>query len=286
MERTAILLTCYNRKEKTRRCLETLNVNPEKGFSVYLVDDGCADGTTEMVKECFPFVNILKGTGELFWNQGMRFAFLEALKEDYDFYMWINDDVVFQNGVLDRMVDAYKRASYELGTRKTMVIGYTQDETRKMITYGGYRLKKSLMPIALELVTPTNKLEECDTCNGNCVLIPKEVVELIGVNCEVYHHSQGDIDYGLSAKNAGCKLVVTDFPVGICEKNDGARIWNDIHYKAPIKEKRKAMDGIRHRPKEEWKYFTKKFGGSRWFLRYYLPYVKLYISAVVTRFEK
>lgn len=49
----------------------------------------------------------------------------------------------------------------------------------------------------------------------------------------------------------------------------------------------KAMkDSLRHRPRDEWKYFTKKFGGKRWFLRYYLPYLKLYISAVLTSFQR
>lgn len=283
MERTAVLMTCYNRKEKTRKCLQTLKVQEIPGITVFLVDDGCTDGTAEMVQREFPEVRILKGTGNLFWNQGMRFAFQEAVKENFDYYIWVNDDVEFYDNVLVKMGEAYRKATSDKNKDNVIVIGYTFDENEQKVTYGGYRLVKSFVPIKLEMVQPSQHLEDCDTCNGNCVLIPSSVVNLIGVNCEIYHHSQGDIDYGLTAKRAGCDLVLTDFPVGICEKNEGARIWNDIHYRAPIKEKIKVMNGIRHRPKNEWKYFTKKFGGRRWFLRFYLPYIKIYISAFISR---
>lgn len=283
MKRVAVLLTCFNRKEKTRRCLETLQLDQNINCDVYLVNDGCTDGTKEMIEQEFPDVRVLQGDGSLFWNMGMRFAFEEARKENYDFYLWVNDDVIFESGVIPKMLEAYEQVSYEKNSEKVIVVGYTMDTEKKIVTYGGYRLVKSLIPIKLEMVQPSEKMEECDTCNGNCVLISSAVVDIIGINCEHYHHSQGDIDYGLSAKRAGCSLVLTNFAVGSCEKNEGARIWNDIRYKAPIREKMRVMNGLRHRPKEEWKYFTKKFGGRRWFLRYYLPYAKVYLSAIISR---
>lgn len=286
MKNIAVLLTCFNRKDKTRKCLETLQLDKHPECDVFLVDDGCTDGTTQMVKKDFPKVKILEGDGTLFWNLGMRFAFLEAYEHRYDFYLWVNDDVAFEGDVISKMVKAFEEASFKKNSRKVIVTGYTFDVAHKEITYGGYKLQKAVVPIKLQMVQPSSKLEECDTFNGNCVLIPIEVVDMIGVNCERYHHSQGDVDYGLSAKKAGCSIVLTNFPVGCCEKNEGARIWNDIHYKAPLSEKKKVMNSLRHRPKDEWKYFTKKFGGKRWFLRYYLPYLKIYISAVITFFQQ
>lgn len=286
MKDIAVLLTCFNRKEKTRKCLETLQLDKHPECDVFLVDDGCTDGTGQMVKDMFPNVKVLKGDGSLFWNLGMRFAFQEAYKQKYKFYLWVNDDVVFEDDIIGKMVETFEKVASQNNSRKVIVTGYTLDSSHKEITYGGYRLKKALMPIKLQMVQPSSKLEECDTFNGNCVLIPVEVVNIIGVNCEKYHHSQGDIDYGLSAKKVGCRIVLTNFPVGCCEKNEGARIWNDIHYKASLSEKKKVMNSLRYRPKDEWKYFTKKFGGKRWFLRYYFSYIKLYISAGITFFQR
>ena len=87
MIQVAILLTSYNRKEKTLACLrsvysqESINtVNVE----IYLVDDNSTDGTGEAVKTEFPNVNVFKGSGDLFWAGGMRYAWREAIKNLYE----------------------------------------------------------------------------------------------------------------------------------------------------------------------------------------------------------
>ena len=54
----AVLLTCHNRREKTLSCLKNLlEQNLEDiDLSVYLVDDGSSDGTSDAIKEHFPEV--------------------------------------------------------------------------------------------------------------------------------------------------------------------------------------------------------------------------------------
>ncbi|RYE16254.1 MAG: glycosyltransferase, partial [Sphingobacteriaceae bacterium] len=82
----AVLLTTYNRKQKTVTCLEhvfnqQLPVGVE--ISVYQTDDASSDGTAEAVRQQFPQVILLNGTGQLFWAGGMRYTWSEALKKDY-----------------------------------------------------------------------------------------------------------------------------------------------------------------------------------------------------------
>jgi GT2 family glycosyltransferase len=75
MQYIAILITCYNRKEKTLSCLAALFnciVPDGYGFDVFLVDDGSTDGTSDAIKEGFTQVNIIQGNGNLFWNRGMH----------------------------------------------------------------------------------------------------------------------------------------------------------------------------------------------------------------------
>ena len=60
MKRIAVLMTCHNRKAKTIRCLRNLycqNIN----LDIFLVNDGCTDGTEEFVAKEFPKVNIIEG---------------------------------------------------------------------------------------------------------------------------------------------------------------------------------------------------------------------------------
>ena len=107
--RIAALLTCFNRKEKTRKCLESLfAVRPNS--DVYLVDDGSTDGTSELIAELFPNVHIIIGSGDLYWSRGMYTAWKEAIKEDYDYYLWLNDDVELRPFFLDELFNSMGKA--------------------------------------------------------------------------------------------------------------------------------------------------------------------------------
>ena len=77
MNKLAVLLTCFNRKEKTLQALKCVYqaqeyYGNELIITIYLTDDGSTDGTATEVKKQFPQVNILNGTGTLFWAEGMR----------------------------------------------------------------------------------------------------------------------------------------------------------------------------------------------------------------------
>lgn len=46
----------------------------------------------------------------------------------------------------------------------------------------------------------TGKIEKIDSFNGNIVLIPLSVFNILGFNDNYFTHSFGDLDYGLRAK--------------------------------------------------------------------------------------
>ena len=110
----AVLLTCFNRKEKTLVCLNSFfEADMPKGyeFDIYLVDDGSTDGTSEAVKENYPNIEIIKGNGNLYWAGGMRLAWTTALeRKDYDAFLLLNDDVILFDDFLDNLIKTEKYA--------------------------------------------------------------------------------------------------------------------------------------------------------------------------------
>lgn len=276
--RVAALMTCFNRKSCTLRCLGQLKENIPEGieFDIYMLNDGCTDGTPEAVLERFEGVNIINGDGTYFWNRGMHRAFEEAYRGHYDFYMWVNDDVSFYNGVVEKLLNSYN--AVKKNEPKSIIVGYTLDQTETEITYSAFKQKKSILPLTMERVTPGDTLVEADSFHGNCVLIPALVVEQIGLNDYTYRHGFGDADYGLTAVRNGCKVYLTNYPVGICDKNDAN--WSIIRDKMSLKERYKRLNSIKQRPLDEWLHFTKKFGGWRWWLRFVCPYIKVFVSHV------
>ena len=210
----AVLITCHNRCNTTLACLHAL-YQQETNFDVYLVDDGSSDGTSEAVKANYPAVNILKGDGNLFWVGGMRLAFSEALKNGYDYYLWLNDDTILDSNALPNLLNTHHCLT-KRGHPNSIVVGSVRDPLTGNLTYGG-RIRSSLRwDRKLEPVEPGLEPIECDTMQGNCVLIPYSVAEKVGNIDAAFIHTLGDLDYGLRSRMLSCSVWIAPGYVATC----------------------------------------------------------------------
>lgn len=221
MERVAVLLTCHNRRDKTSACLRALfNANLPAGFtlSVFLVDDGSTDGTSETINTKFAQVNIIKGSGELFWNKGMRLAWQTAAQTNgFEFYLWLNDDTLIENNALSELLDCAQEASEKACTPVIITGACRASENTLTFSYGGRTDAGAMIP--------NGKLQYCKYINGNVVLIPKAVFEKLGYLSPEYTHSMGDFDYGLRAIKAGFNCYTTKSYIATCPPNGGIPAW-------------------------------------------------------------
>lgn len=248
------MLTCYNRKEYTVSCLKTLvEGNPNISFRFIVTDDNSSDGTVEAIQQLGYHVTILSGDGQLFWNGGMYKALEYALqqKDKTDYYMLVNDDVVFIPGAIERLVERQKNAPEQ---KQAVIVGATADKSGNT-SYGGTRLlSKHFAKFAL--IEPSKEYMRCDTFNGNCVLLPQHVFFQVGNVDPVYRHSMSDYDYGMTIKRMGFVLYNSDEHVGICEDNDITGSWRDTSLSRKIRiQKKESTKGL---PRKDWYYFIRK----------------------------
>ena len=216
--RISVLITVHNRKEQTLKCLKNLysqSLPDDFQLDVYLTDDGCTDGTPEAIKRDYPKVIIISGNGNLFWNRGMYMAWSEAEKNDYDYYLWLNDDTYLLDDCIKMLLNASDKAN-----NKAIIVGYTLDSNRQKVTYGGTDRYN-------RIILAHDSLTECDTFNGNIVLIPRYVYKIVGKNDPIFHHAIGDTDYGLRAKKLGIKSYIVAEPLGICDLHEHIAKWKD-----------------------------------------------------------
>ena len=217
----AILITCHNRKEKTMQCLKLLfnqkGLGHEYNIEVFLVDDGCTDGTPDSIRVQYPEVNIIQGNGNLYWNRGMHLAWETSVKvKDFDYYLWLNDDTfLFENALEILFKESFP---------DSIVCGSTIGQTDQGTTYGGFKNKP------FHLLNPNGKFQNADYCNGNCVLIPRNIFEKIGVLDKFFHHALGDFDYTRRAIKSGFEVFVAPDYVGTCEKHDYKPKWLNTSY--------------------------------------------------------
>jgi GT2 family glycosyltransferase len=221
MLRIAVLMTCFNRKAKTLQCLQALFSQKDLGqtflIQVFLVDDNSTDGTAVAVANSFPTVKIIKGDGSLFWNRGMHTAWKFASRESFPAYLWLNDDTQLYECALSEMIAAVRQTDF-----KAVICGSTESPTKKgQLTYGGGKHKDRKYVSNY----PNGSICPCDIINGNCVLVPQYVFEIIGNLDWKFNHGIGDNDYGLRAKKLGIKSFTTPSFIGTCSLHETLPKW-------------------------------------------------------------
>lgn len=263
----AVILTCFNRKDKTLNCLkslfQSLNIYNHKKeekieLFIYLTDDGCTDGTRSAVTNNFSGkdIIILQGTGDLFWAGGMRYAWNEALKRqnEWDFYLLLNDDVDLLDNLFDELLSTHK---YCVDNYKKSGIysGITSSKTdHNKMTYGGSVWKNRFLGLPTRL-QPIGVPQLCDTTHANILLVAKEVVDKIGIFYDGYHHGCADYDYSITARKKDIPVLLTASFCGRCE---------DDHYSAIDVEKMVKNMSLSERKK----FFSSPIHSNKDYLKY------------------
>jgi GT2 family glycosyltransferase len=237
-----------------------------------LVDDGSTDGTAVAVHGEYPSVEIVEGDGNLFWNGGMRMAFAEAMKTDYDYFLWLNDDTLLYPDAVSRLLAASEQQG-RAQAKEVIVVGSTQSEVNGVVTYGGVRRTSKWRTLKFALVVPREKAVQCYTMNGNCVLIPQAIARVVGNLEPAFTHAMGDMDYGLRAKKAGFSIWVMPGYAGTCSHNNPAGSWMDTGL--PVWHRFRKLMQAKGLPAREWFLFTMRHGG--WLGPFYWiwPYLKV-----------
>lgn len=283
MVKIAALLTCHNRCQKTFACLEALfQCKLPEGYSVdvFIVDDGSQDGTGEAVKQRFPAIHLIEGDGNLYWNGGMRVAFAAAIEQGFDYYLWLNDDTLLYPTSIETLINTAQGLRTKHG-KSVIVVGSTRDANDGRFTYGGVIRPRKWKATTFTLVAPRDVPVECETMNGNCVLIPCEVAQTVGNMEPKFAHAMGDQDYGLRARYAGFAVWVMPGFAGTCSRNAVAGSFNDASL--PVTVRLRKMMQPKGLPPSSWRVFTQRHAGIFWPIFWLWPYAKVMLKGLVKK---
>lgn len=189
-----ILIPVHNRREITRTCLTNLRGLGLPGdCQICVIDDGCTDGTSEMLRDEFPEVRIVVGDGSLFWGGGIAAGMRVAHEAQAEVHVWLNDDCLPAAGAIESVVSRVRETKGVCGA-----VCYDPDHPDE-VTYSGARIGVSGV-----IAPPAGCHEDVDVLNGNLVAIHARVVEELGMVDEVrFPHYGGDIEYCVRAKRNG-----------------------------------------------------------------------------------
>ncbi|MEO6587716.1 MAG: glycosyltransferase family 2 protein [Pyrinomonadaceae bacterium] len=219
--KTALVIPVYNRRETTLQGLRSLSRINDKNLQVkiFVVDDGSTDGTGEAVLNDFPEVELIKGDGTLHYAGGTNRGIEAALNWNPDFIVTMNDDSVFHEQFLQKLVQTARENPRSIvgsllllwdQPHKVFQIG------QKWNTFGG----GWEIPVNLTVYNVEQKPFEVECIVGNCVLFPVEAIRENGLmDAKKFPHGWGDAQYLMRMRKANWRLLIEPKSYVWCEPN-------------------------------------------------------------------
>jgi len=274
-----VIMTTFNRKASTLKSLESLAFAAQRAGVrpiVFLTDAG-SDGTAQSVLEQYPDAVVDQVDKNVYWNRGMALSMSSAIKDSsLPFFLWLNDDTVLREEAINDIFRAL-HSVFARPEQRQIVVGETLDPSNGALTYGALFPSKA-HPLRFSLRTEAHLGDTPVTFNGNCVFLPREVVDELGTIDASYTHAYGDIDYGLRATQAGIPITVVPKAIGWCVRNPPAGTWADVT--APLSFRLKDIFGPKGRPWRDQYHFARRFGGRLWPYWAIRPYMGVIASSL------
>jgi GT2 family glycosyltransferase len=208
-----VLMTSFNRREKTLRALKQLSSIENIDLKVVLVDDNSSDGTVECIAKYFPEVCLIIGSGSLFWAKGMKLAEESALNFGFDskYILLLNDDVFL---FPEQLLEMY----YYAEENSCSMIGTVKDSKTGELSYGGLK-KSGLHPLNFKLGAENSKIWTPDVFHANVALIRYTDYRKVGGIDDGFAHAYADFDLAIRLKKSNAKVFVFNKVVGLCDSN-------------------------------------------------------------------
>jgi GT2 family glycosyltransferase len=209
----SIVIVNYNTKELLKQCLECLKWEMGNGkWEVIVVDNGSTDGSPEMAREFakkHSCLFVIENRSNLGFAKAVNQGIRQAVGE---YILLLNSDTVVRPGALRAMVD-FAKAHPLVGVVGGRLLN--QDGSIQGSCYhlpGVWRAIKEFWLGTKEIsvfkkYTPEGKSPvEVEAVMGAVFLIPRKVINKVGLLDERYFMYFEDLDYCRRVRKAGFKI--------------------------------------------------------------------------------
>jgi GT2 family glycosyltransferase len=216
-----IVTPVYNRRDITLQCLKSLSRIKKENLDVHIiiVDDGSTDGTEQAIRENYPEVELIKGDGNLWYTGGINRAIKAALIHNPNYVLTINDDGIFDENFLVRMIECAEK--YPKSIIGSLLLLWDtphklfQTSPKWDVWSGGFRHWQNQT-----VWTIPEKPWEVEIIVGNCVLFPVEAIREAGLMNEKRYPHFGDAEYTPRMRKKGWRLLIEPKARVFCKPNN------------------------------------------------------------------
>ncbi len=187
-------------------CLDSLSQqNTTATIKVMVVDDGSQDDSSDAIRGRFPDVEIIEGTGDLWWTGAVAKAVntLHPRMAADDFFLLVNHDVTLAPDTVDCLV---RRALMDRGIGWAPT-GHTGEQPMGCAEAG--HAPYHVHPLVRSMVRGQGSID-VEALFGRCSLYPVGILDDIdNFDAQMFPHYWGDSDFCFRAAEHGYRFRMT-----------------------------------------------------------------------------
>lgn len=218
MDRTAVIICNYNKKEYVIKCVKSLKKQTVKSFDIYIVDNASTDGSPEEILSAFgKEVTLLCNENNLGGSGGFDTGLRYVQNKGYEYFFLLDNDVILDEYCMERLCnDMEQNPDIGIMGAKILKMDYPDiiQEFGPMINYE---------TVTFELCYGGEKdtdalpqLKDCDYVPACALIVRKKVIEEIGILPETNFIYYDDVEWCVRCHKAGYRVVA----------NSSARVWH------------------------------------------------------------
>jgi GT2 family glycosyltransferase len=225
MTKVAIITVHYNGEEDTKNCLRSLkNIDTTNlDVSITVLDNGSKQMLEVPTTQMPPNTTILRSDSNLGFTSGNNLAIRNICEHQTpDYILLLNNDTVVDPQFLRQLVECAEK-NENVGIVTPLIYfapghefhkgSYAENQKGKVIWYGGGSIDWKNLDAFHRGVDEVDRNQfateqEVDFATGCCALIPRKILDKVGMFDERYFLYLEDVDLSIRIHEAGYRLLI------------------------------------------------------------------------------
>lgn len=211
--KVSIVIVTWNSEKDIPDCLDSLTkLDYENIPSVFVVDSASTDKTVEIIKEKYPWVDLIESEENLYFGGGNNLGIATAMEKDKSEYVAIlNPDTKVEADWISKSVEAIQQS------KRVGIVGpkikFLGGENDGLLNSAGMIFDGFMQAYDRGFKSKDegqfDHIEEAPAISGTAMLIDTKMIEEIGGFWEKLKMYIEDVEFCIRARKAGWKLVYT-----------------------------------------------------------------------------
>lgn len=207
--RVALIILNWNNAPDTLACLESVLQSDYPNYHILIVDNGSTDDSAAQIRAAYPDIALLETGANLGYAGGNNVGIRRALTRDAEHVCILNNDVIVAPGFLRPLVDICAQSKGQ-AVATPMICEYARRDV--IWALGASVDQRSGETSRLHAGEAVQRWQgqppfEVGFAPGTAMLIPRQVLERVGLLDEAFFLYYEEADWCLQARRAGYRMM-------------------------------------------------------------------------------